>query len=307
MYPVLFNIGNFQISTFGLLLALGIFFGGFSVWRIARGYELDSEKILDLSFLTIGAGFITARLIYVFTNLEEFDSLVKIFFLNNYPGLSFWGGFIGGFLVLVGLTKRNKINFFQAGDFAIVGFLMAAFFAEIGCLFGSCGIGIETDFFFGVTQIGVIGKRFPVQFLEGFIFLYSFFVFWKEAIKFHVEGSLLSKGLILIGLVKILSGFLKSKAQPVYVLNYNIDLESVAAVFLLGLGLILYYYVYKKTPLHDLRKFWKFFSNRKTRSMVLASISRGWYNHWVNLRISLGKGKNKLFKLLNIKPNPDNF
>lgn len=307
MYPVLLNIGSLQISTFGLLLALGIFFGGFTVWRIARGYELDSEKILDLSFLTIGAGFIASRLVYVLTNVSIFDSLTKVFFLNTYPGLSFWGGFTGGLLALALLTKKNKISFLQAGDFAIVGFLISAFFAEIGCLLGGCGVGVESDLFFSVTQLGVIGKRFPVQLLEGLIFLLSFFIFWKEVIKFHVQGSLLAKGLIITGLIKILSGFLKSQIQGFEILNYYVNPEPVVSLILLLVGLSLYYNVYRKTPFDDLKKFWKFFSSRKTRSQVLANISKGWYNHWVNLRVKSGKVKDKLFKLLNIKPNPENF
>lgn len=307
MYPVLLNIGNLQVSTFGLFLVIGIFFGGFSVWRIARGYDLDSEKILDLSFLTLGIGFITARLAYVLTNLTIFNSLTKVFFLNAYPGLSFGGGFIGGMLALVWLAKKNKISILAVGDFGIVGFLLAAFFAEIGCLLGGCGVGLETNQFFGVMQVGVIGKRFPIQFLEGLIFLFSFSIFWKSAIKFHVEGSLLSKGLILVGLTKLITGFFKQQTQPVKIFNLSVNLESIVPVILLVAGLRVYYNVYRKTPFDDLRQLWKFFSDKKTQSRVVAKVYKGWYNYWVNLWIRLGKVKSKLFKLLNIKPNPDNF
>lgn len=315
MYPVLLNLGNLQVSSFGFFLAIGIFFGGFAVWRIARGYEMDAEKILDLIFLTLGAAFISARVVYILANITVFDSVSKVFFLNKYPGLSFWGGFTGGLLALVRLCKKNervlsfenKISLLQAGDFGIVGFFLAAFFTEIGCLLGGCGSGIGTNLFFGVVQIGLIGKRLPVQFFEGSIFLLCFFVFWEKVVKFHVQGSLLAKGLILISLTKLLSGFFKSQVQPIKILGLNMNLEPVAAVILLGVGLRLYYSVNRKTPADDLRKFWKFLSDRKTQSVVLANISRGWYNHWVNLRVRMGRGKAKLFKLLNIKPNPDNF
>lgn len=307
MYPVLVNIGNLQVSTFGLFLALGIFFGGFAVWRIARGYELDSEKVLDLSFLTVGVGFIAARLVHVLSNLAIFDSPAKIFFLNTYPGLSFWGGFIGGLLTLAWLARKNRIGFLAVGDFGIVGFFLAAFFAEIGCLLGGCGVGIESDQFFAVTQVGVIGRRFPVQFFEGLIFLYSFFRFWKSVLKFHVEGSLLAKGLILLGLVKIVSGFFKEEAYSVGILGVRFNLELVVSAIMFGLGLRLYYGVYRKTPFDDLGQLWKLFSNRKTQTQVMVKLSRGWYNHWVNLWIRLGKGKKRLFKFLHIKPNPDNF
>lgn len=307
MYPVLLNIGNFQVSTFGLFLAIGIFFGGFSVWRIARGYDLDSEKILDISFLTVGIGFIAARLTYVLTNLAVFNTPTKVFFLNAYPGLSFWGGFTGGLLALSWLVRRNKISFLAAGDFGMVGFFLAAFFAEIGCLFASCGAGIETNLFFGVTQVGVIGKRFPIQFFEAIIFLFCFVTFWKAAIKFHVQGSLLAKGLIYTGAVKLAAVFFKSQMGTIRVFNIGFNLDLVLAAIILGVGLKLHYDVYRKTPLDDLKQFFNFFSDRKTQTRVMAKVSRGWYNHWVNLWIRLGKAKKRLFKLLNIKPNPDNF
>lgn len=315
MYPVLLNIGNFQVSSFGFLLTIGIILGSFAVWRMARGYEIDSEKILDFIFLTVGAGFIASRIVFVLTNLREFDSPAKIFFLNSYPGLSFWGALFGSLLTLAWLTKKNekalsggkKLSFLQAGDFGIVGFLLAAFFAEIGCLLGGCAVGIETNLFIGVLQIGVIGKRFPIQFLEGLIFLISFLTFWKAAINFHIQGSLFSKGLILIGAVKLFSLLLKSPSHQLKTFELSLNLDLLGAVAVLSIGLRLYYQVYRKTPVDDLKKLWKFFTDRKTQSQVLANISRGWYNHWVNLRIMFGRGRKKLFKFLHIKPNPDNF
>lgn len=315
MYPVLVNIGNFQVSSFGFLLTIGIILGSFAVWRIARGYEIDSEKILDFIFLTVGAGFITSRIVYVLVNLSAFDSPAKIFFLNSYPGLSFFGGLFGSLLTLVWLTKKNervfspgsKLNFLQAGDFGIVGFLLAAFFAEIGCLLGGCAVGIETNLFIGVSQVGVIGKRFPVQFLEGLIYLIGFFTFWKAAVNFHIQGSLFSKGLILVGAVKLISLLLKSEPAQLKTHELSLNLDFLLSVVIISIGLKLYYKVYRKTPIGDLKKLWKFFSDRKTQSQALANISKGWYNHWVNLGIMFGRGRKKLFKFLHIKPNPDNF
>lgn len=307
MYPVLLNIGNFPISSFGFFLSIGIFFGGFVVWRIARGYELDAEKILDLGFLTVASGFIASRVIYILTNLSLFDSLTKAFFLNRYPGLSFWGGFLGGLMTLNWLAKKNKISFLQAGDFAVVGFFLAAFFTEIGCLLGACGVGIGTHLFFGIDQLGAIGKRIPIQIFEALIFLVGFLVFWKTSLKFHIQGSLLAKGLILTGLIKLLSDFFKAQSQAVKVLNYDLNLGLAAHLLILGIGLKFYYQVYKKTPLHDLKSILKFFSDRKTQSDVVTNVYKGCYNHWVNLQVKLSRWRKRIFKLFNIRSNPESF
>ncbi len=305
MYPVLFNIGSFPVSSFGLLLALGIFFGGFTIWRIGRGYEFNAEKLLDLIFLTAGFGLITSRLVFVLLNLPIFDSIQKILFLNRYPGLSFWGGLYGGILALYWLCKRNKLNFYQIGDFAIVGFFLTAFFAEIGCLLGGCSIGIPGDFL-GIEQAGAIGKRFPIQIAEALIFLFFFLKFWKSVLRFHVEGSLLAKGLMVLGFVKLFTEFFKTP-QPTKVFNFEINLNYIFPVVAILIGLKLYYKVSKKTFRDDLAGFFRFFISSKAQGQLLVNIRKGCYNHWVNLRISLNRGKKRLFKLLNIRPNPENF
>lgn len=307
MFPVLINIGSFPVSSFGLFLALGIFLGAFTVWRISKGYDLDPEKILDLVFLTIGAGLIFARVGFVTGNLSVFDSLQKILFLNRYPGLLFWGGFSGSILALWWFTKRFKIPYFQAGDVAMVGFLLGAFFAQIGCLLAGCGVGIPSDLFFAVDQAGVIGKRFPVQAFEGFALLAAFFIFWRTALKFYVLGSIFAKGLIYLSIVKILSAFFKAQSQIFLINGISINLDLVFPAIFLAYGLRLYYKVNKKTPQEDLISFFKLITDPKSRKSVVTKIRKGWYNQKVNFWVKLGRGKRRLFKLLNIRSNPESF
>lgn len=307
MFPVLLNIGSFPVSSFGLFLALGIFLGAFTVWRISRGYDLDSEKILDLVFLTIGFGLIFARLGFVLGNLSIFDSLQKIVFLNRYPGLFFWSGFSGSILALWWFTKKFKIPYLQAGDFAMVGFLLGAFFTQIGCLLSSCGVGLTTNLFFGIDQAGIIGKRFPVQVFEAALFLTAFFIFWKIALKFYVLGSILAKSLIFISIVKILATFFKSQVLFLKIFGVSINLDLVFPALFLVYGFSLHYKVNKKSPKEDLASFYRLISDVRSQRSVVTKIKRGWYNQKVNFLVKLGKGKKRLFKLLNIRSNPESF
>lgn len=307
MFPVFLNIGNFPVSSFGLFLALGIFSGSFAIWRVARVYEIDAEKILDLIILTVGTSLIFARLGFVLINLSIFDTFQKIFFLNRYPGLLFWGGFLGGLLALFWFTKKFKTVFLQAGDFAIVGFLLGAFFVEIGCLLGGCGIGITTNLFLGVDQVGVIGKRLPVQVFEAIAFLAAFLVFWKTILRFYIQGTLLAKGLILVSLIKTVASFFKAENSILKIYAVNINLDIIFPILVLVFGLWLYYQANKKTPREDLIAFLRLFTDPKSQRSLVTKIKRGWYNQKVNFWVKLGKGKKKLFKLLNIHSNPESF
>lgn len=307
MFPVLLNIGNFPVSSFGLFLALGIFSGSFAVWRIARVYEIDAEKILDLIILIVGVSLIFARIGFVFINLPVFDTFQKVFFLNRYPGLLFWGGFLGGLLALWWFTKKFKTVFLQAGDFAMVGFLLGAFFTEVGCLLGGCGTGTTTNLFIGVDQVGVIGKRVPIQVFEAAAFLIVFLSFWKTIVRFYIQGTLLAKGLIWVSLIKIVANLFKAENSMLKIYMLDINLDFIFPLIVLALGLRLYYQANKKSPKQDLATFLRLVTDSKSQRIVVTNIKKGWYNQKVNFWIRLEKGKKKLFKLLNIHSNPESF
>lgn len=307
MYPVLLTIGSFPVSSFGLFLALGIFFGSFTVWRIARSFDFEAEKVLDVIFLTVGFGFIFSRSVFVLTNLEIFDSFTKIFFINRYPGLSFWGGFLGGLLALKWLARKNKVSFPQVADIAIIGFFVAGFLAEMGCLLGACGIGLETTSLFSVDQVGVIGKRFPIQLIEALSFLFIFFLLWKKVLRFHIQGSLLSKGLMLLGAIKFIATFFKASNLSLKIGNIAFNLDLIFAGFVFLLGAYFHYKTYKKTPKSDLASILRFLTSRSMQKSLMSKVIRWCYNQKANFTVSLVRGKKKLFKLLNIRSNPGKF
>lgn len=307
MFPVLLTIGNFPVSSYGLFLGLGIFFGSFTVWRIARSFDFDAEKILDIIFLTLGASFIFSRLVFVLNNLPVFDSLSKVLFINRYPGLSFWGGFSGGLLALWWLTKKNRIPFMQAADIAVTGFFIAAFFAEIGCLLGACGVGLQTTSIFSVDQAGAIGKRIPIQLFEALGFLLIFFSSWKIILKFHILGAFFARGLMLLGAIKLTAVFFKAPGQEFRIAGISLDQEIIFSILAFLIGAYFHYKVHKRTPQADLVLFFKFFVSPNMQKSLMTKIIKGWYNQKVNLSVRLGKGRKKLFKLLNIRSNPESF
>lgn len=307
MFPVLLTIGNFPVSSFGLFLVLGIFFGAFSVWRIARSFDFDAEKVLDLIFLTIGSGFIFSRIVFAAVNYKVFDSFTKIFFINRYSGFSFWGGLLGGLLILWWLSKRGRMAFLQLADIAMIGFFIAAFFAEIGCLLGSCGTGIQTTSLFSVDQAGAIGKRFPIQIIEAVGFLIIFLFLWKRILRFHIQGSFLARGLILLGLIKLIADFYKEPGQVIKISNLSFRPEPFLALFAILLGLYFHYKIHKRTPLNDLATFFKFFVSRSMQKSLMTKVAKGWYNWKANLTVGLGRGVKKLLKMLNIRSNPHKF
>ena len=107
MFPVLFSIGNFAVSSFGVFLALGFLLAVFLIWRLSRAWDLDEEKVLDLTLLTFLGGLIGARVYFVMEHWDFFAAnFTKAILFYKFPGFSFWGGVLGGWLTLFYFSKR---------------------------------------------------------------------------------------------------------------------------------------------------------------------------------------------------------
>lgn len=292
MFPVLLTVSNIPVSSFGVFLALGFLVGVFLIWRLARAWDLNEEKILDLTLLTFLGGLIGARLYFVLEKLSFFSqNFLGILLFNKYPGFSFWGAFLGGWLTLFYLAKRNKLDFWQLGDIAAVGFLGGLFFSDLGCFLGGCNIGIQNNFFLAVNMVGSLGKRFPVQALEAILFLIIFFRLWSKATHFHQNGKILSLTLIYIGGIKLLT-------EPLRQVH---DEGVFLSLVLLVLGISIFYKVTKRKIIADIKGFLgstlKFFTDPLTRKNYLERLNKNWYNSKIVVSWNLRNFKKSLQKL----------
>lgn len=315
MLPILFSFGKFSLPSFGLFLALGFLYGTFLIWRLARAWDLDEEKILDLILLSFFGGLIGARIYFVLLHPAFFtQDLVRVALITRYPGFSFWGGVLSGSLILYLFSRRLKINFWQIGDIAAVGFLGGIILGNIGCLLGGCAVGVESSFFLSVGVVGLLGKRFPAAAIEAVLIMILLARLWPKALKFHTPGMILSTTLIYFGLIKFVLEFwrdLKVSGQ-FWLLGYTFSLLLVVAGFLIR------YHIQKRSILADLKKMFKnirqFLMSSENRKNSLERFKKSWYNDpRVFLRdkkISIGwklRNSRKLLKKFHVKPNPKNF
>lgn len=273
MFPVLFSFGNISVSSFGVFLALGFLVGVFLIWRLSRAWDLDEEKILDLTLLTFLGGLVGARIYFVLENLQFFfQNLGGIFLFNKYPGFSFWGAFLGGWLTLYFLSKKKKLDFLQLGDIASVGFLGGLILSNLGCFLGACNVGVRSDLFLAVNMLGFAGERFPVQLLEASLLLWVLLKLWTSATHFHLRGKILSLSLMYIGAIKLLmEPFKETHSEGVFL-----------SFVLLILGITYFYKVTKRNIILDIKglslSVLRFFTNSQTRKYAMDRFFKYWYN-----------------------------
>src|SRR4051812_2130214 len=109
MYPELFRIGNFPVTSYGLWLAVGMLLALFVASRLAARDGLPRERIYDLGLWTLVGGLLGSKILMLFTEPD-----VRVFtvdFLRS--GGVYYGGFLGGFLALAMLIRHYKLPFWK--------------------------------------------------------------------------------------------------------------------------------------------------------------------------------------------------
>lgn len=314
MYPVLFSIGSLSVSSFGVFLALAFITAAFTSWKLARIYDLDEGKILDLVILTFFGGILGSRVYFVLTHWGLFGDLGKAVLINRYPGLSFWGGFLGGSLAFWFLTRKLKLNFWQLADLAAVGLVLGISLGDLGCLLGGCAYGQTSNLPISAPVVGLIGRRLPISLIESFILLFALAYIWEQEVKFHFAGKVAAVSLIILGVVKFVTEYYRGDSFPVLP---NLPLFSFGHLFsliLIVLGIVIYYRRSKRQFVSDLRFVLTLPVSDKSRKVVLFTLKKSWYNQIVSWRIWAGKAVGSLQvvmgvikRRLNVKSTPKNF
>lgn len=210
MWPTLVSIGPINIHTFGVVLFLGLFLGGFKLWRRAKEEGWDEAAVMD-SWLVAGvAALLTGRVGYILAHLPAFGgSWYKMLFLTKWPGLSGEFAWLGGVAALAVMARWRRFNFWLFLEAAIPALILVEFFVWLGNWFAGSGGG--RDQLLGAA--GAVLVYLLVNYLEksyrsfgwareGFIAAayLLFFGGLKLALKFWWWGglSLIGGGLILL-------------------------------------------------------------------------------------------------------------
>ncbi|MBI4887241.1 MAG: prolipoprotein diacylglyceryl transferase [Acidobacteria bacterium] len=105
MYPVLFRIGQFEITSFGAMVAVGALVG---LWLFRR--ELDRSGLpveaTDAAVWGVLGGLLGAKLLWVFEHVGD-GPFAALFFTRG--GMSWFGGLAGGVGVGVAVMIGRRL------------------------------------------------------------------------------------------------------------------------------------------------------------------------------------------------------
>lgn len=304
MYPTLLSIGSVTITTFGFLLFIAVASALYVIWRLANLYDLNREKLIDLFLIGLLFGLIGGRLGFVGTHMSSFTNILTIFQLNTIPGLSLWGAIFGIILAVSIFSRRFNFIFWQIADFGMVALFMGLIWGHLGCLLGSCEYGFRVDSWFGVPQAGVIDRRFPIQAVAAIWAYLLFIYFWKKALKFHVNGSLASLGLVWLGISSLVIDLgradIPAKWGP-----FSINL--VWSLLAILIGTVLYYRLTKRSLKNDLKDTSSFITHPSQQRTLLARFKKSCYTLVTSSFSMLSRWKRVFSRKFNVRSNPKKF
>jgi phosphatidylglycerol:prolipoprotein diacylglycerol transferase len=162
MKPVLFQIGPFPVSSFGVFLLVA-FVAGILVLRTRTArWGWDGGEVLDLSLYSIIGGVIGARIGYVLVNLRDFAAdWARVLTIWRDAGLTFYGALVGGAVVAWFYSRRRGWNFGWLADAAAPALALGYAIAMIGTLLYGLNYGRAAAVPWAVVLFGE--PRHPTQ------------------------------------------------------------------------------------------------------------------------------------------------
>jgi phosphatidylglycerol:prolipoprotein diacylglycerol transferase len=147
VYPVLFRIGTFDITSFGVMVALGAL-AGLLVFRNELRRSRLPETAVDAAVYGLVGGLVGAKLLYVFEHLSE--SSFWALALDR-GGMSWFGGFVGGIvagLLMIRIKKWPALAVLAAATPALA---VGQMLGRIGCFLVGDDYGRPTSLPWGVA------------------------------------------------------------------------------------------------------------------------------------------------------------
>jgi phosphatidylglycerol:prolipoprotein diacylglycerol transferase len=129
MYPVLFRIGDFEITSFGVLVAVGALVGIWIFGRELKRSGLPNDGV-DAAVAGVIGGLIGAKLLWTL----EFSAEAPVTdLLFSRGGLSWFGGLIGGVGTGLSILRRRRVPVIRALAAATPSLAVGHAIGRIGC------------------------------------------------------------------------------------------------------------------------------------------------------------------------------
>ena len=255
MYPVIFEIGGFTVTGYGLMVMIAFVVGAWLMGVQLERRALNKSFAWDVLVWTALGGMVGAKLYYLALHWQ--DVLANpLHELTNRAGLVWYGGLIGGVLAFLWYARRRGMPLLKTADAAAPSLAASYAIGRIGCFLVGENYGFPTDSWTGVAfpqgnppttaaNLRAVGAEIPATVpdeavlavhptqlyefgLSGLIFV----ILWRVAGRALPPGRLFALYLALASLERFAMEFVRAKDD-----RFVYGLTTSQVFTLLGLGM----------------------------------------------------------------------
>lgn len=233
VYPLVFRIGSFEITGFGIAMMLGFVVGGWLIALELRRRRWNEEYGADMIVAAVIGGVLGAKLWYVALT-QDMGALL------SRGGLVWYGGFLGGLAAVVLNGWRRGVPIRITAELSAPALAGAYAIGRIGCFVVGDDYGRPTDLpwavkfpqglppstagnlanLFGIpvptgTDPSTVLAVHPTQLYEVAIMLGVFMVLWRWRLGTRPFGWLFGAYLMFAGTERFLVEVLRAKDDRV--------------------------------------------------------------------------------------------
>ena len=253
VYPLVFRIGTFEITGFGIAMMLGFIVGGWLVALELRRRQWNEEYGADMIVAAVIGGVLGAKLWYVALTQDTGALLSR-------GGLVWYGGFLGGTLAVILNGWRRGVPVQITAHLAAPALAAAHAVGRVGCFLVGDDYGRPTtvawsvkfpqglppstagnmERLFGIpvpagTDPTTVMAVHPTQLYEVAILLGMFMVLWRWRLGNRPLGWLFGVYLILAEVERFLVEFLRAKDDRILGV---FTIAQATSVLVLAIGLV---------------------------------------------------------------------
>ena len=268
MHPVLFHLGAFPISSFGVMMVIAFLLGNYLLRKdvVAEGYEPIVAE--DITFRAAVGGILGAKIYYLIETIptgqaaDNISGLIEIIAgiftlsggriaggIQNFgAGLVFLGGFMGGMAAVSWYVYRNKLNWLKVADWVAPFLILGHGIGRIGCFLVGDDYGIPSNLPWACAfPQGLPPTNTPVhptQLYEMAAYFTIFFYLRYCKRNQQFSGELMFKYLILGGFARFMIEILRTNTKYIFGLS---GAQYISIIMML-IGI---YQIYKRRYLND--------------------------------------------------------
>lgn len=260
MFPVLFRIGSFEVTSFGLMMFLSFITAAWIVGKQLQRYGMNRELAWDmLAWVAIG-GIVGAKVYYLALHWQDLVANPMDELLSR-GGLVWYGGLIGGVLAYYLQIRARKLPAAVMFDATAPALALSYAVGRLGCFLVGDDYGVPTDAWYGIPfpqgsppstagnlrQIGVdvpasipdatVLAVHPTQLYEIGLAVIMFAILWSLARKRLHQGQLFSIYMMLYAVERFVIEFVRAKGDRVLL---GLSTSQLASILLLSAGAYLW-------------------------------------------------------------------